>query len=192
MSHFSCWFPAFCICLIILCGPVVMYRWESWTIKKGWAPKNLCFQISVLEQTLENLLDCKEIKPVNPKGNQSWILIGRTDAEAETPNFGHLMWRTDSSEKTLMLGKIEVRGEGDYRGWNGWMASLTLWTWAWASSGSGWWTEKPGVLQSKGLQRVRHDRAAEHKTYYGDNFAIYTCIKSLCHTSETNNAVCQL
>ena len=64
----------------------------------------------VLEKTPESSLDCKEIQPVHPKGNQSWILIGRTDAEAETPYFGHLMWRTDSLEKTLMLGKIEGRG----------------------------------------------------------------------------------
>ena len=61
----------------------------------------------VLEETLESPLDCKEIQPVNPKGNQSWIIIGRTDAEAELQYFGHLMWRTDSFEKTLMLGKIE-------------------------------------------------------------------------------------
>ena len=61
----------------------------------------------VLEQTLESPLDCKEIQPVHPKGNQSWIFIGRTDGEAEIQYFGHLMWRTDSFEKTLMLGKIE-------------------------------------------------------------------------------------
>ena len=61
----------------------------------------------VLEKTLESLLDGKEIKPVNPKGNQPWIFIGRIDAETETSNFGHLMWRTDSFQKNLMLGKIE-------------------------------------------------------------------------------------
>ena len=61
----------------------------------------------VLEKTLESPLDCKEIQPVNPKGNLSWIFIERTDAEAETPYFGHLMWRADSLEKTLILGKIE-------------------------------------------------------------------------------------
>ena len=71
--------------------------------KEGWAPKNWCFWI-VLEKTLESSLDCKEIKPVNPKGNWSWIIIGRNDAEAETPYFGRLMWRADSLEKTLMLG----------------------------------------------------------------------------------------
>ena len=71
------------------------------------------------------------------------------------------MWRTDSFEKTLMLGKIEGGGEGDDRGWDGWMASLTQWTWVWATSGSWWWTGKPGVLQSTGLQRVRHDWVTE-------------------------------
>ena len=77
--------------------------------KESRVPKNWCFWTVVLEKILESLLDCKEIQPVSPKGNQSWMFIGRTDAEAETPMFGHLMWRTDSFEKTLMLGKIEGR-----------------------------------------------------------------------------------
>ena len=82
----------------------------------------------VLEKALESPLDCKEIQPVHPKGNQSWVFIGRTDVEAETPvYFGHLMLRTDSFEKTLMLGKIEGGGEGVNRGRDGWMASLTQW-----------------------------------------------------------------
>ena len=75
--------------------------------------------------------------------------------------FGHLMRRTDSFEKTLMLGKIEPRGEGDDRGWDGWMASLTRWTWVWASSGFWWCTGRPGVLQSMGSQRVGHDWVTE-------------------------------
>ena len=74
-----------------------------------WAPKNWCFWTVVLEKTLESPLDCKVIQPVHSKGNQSWIFNGRTDAEAETPYCGHLMWRTDSFEKTLMLEKIEGR-----------------------------------------------------------------------------------
>ena len=77
--------------------------------KEGWAPKNWCFWTVVLEKTLESPLDCKEIKPVSPKGNQPWIFIRRTDAEAKTPIFGHLMWRTDSLEMTLIWGKIEGR-----------------------------------------------------------------------------------
>ena len=75
--------------------------------------------------------------------------------------FGHLMRRTDFLEKTLMLGKIEAGGEGEDRGWDGWMASSTWWTWVWASSGSWWQTEKPGVLQSMGSQRVEHNLGSE-------------------------------
>ena len=77
----------------------------------------------------------------------------------ELQYFGHLMQRTDSFEKTLMMGK--AGGEGDDRGWDGWMASLTQWTWVWASSASWWWARKPGMLQSMGLQRVRHDWVTE-------------------------------
>ena len=87
--------------------------WEM-DYKDSWALKNWCFWTLVLEKTLESPLDCKEIKPVNPKENQSWIFIGRTDAEAETPILCHLMRRTDSFEKTLMLGKIEGSRR---RGW---------------------------------------------------------------------------
>ena len=84
---------------------VVMYGCESWTIKESWAQKNWCFLTVVLEKTLECPLDCKEIQPVNPKGNQSWIFTGRTDAETETP----ILWPPDAKNwligKTLMLGK---------------------------------------------------------------------------------------
>ena len=82
--------------------------------KESWVPKNWCFWAVVLEKTLEIPLDCKEAKPLNPRGNQSWIFIGRTDAEAEAPILWPLMWRTDLLEKTLMLGKIEGRRR---RGW---------------------------------------------------------------------------
>ena len=75
--------------------------------------------------------------------------------------FGHLMWRADSLEKTLMLGKIEAGEKGDDRRWDDWMASPTLWTWAWVISGSWWWTGRPGVLQLMGSQRVRHNWATE-------------------------------
>ena len=75
--------------------------------------------------------------------------------------FVHLMWGTDWLEKILMLGKLKAGGDGDDRGWDGWMASPTWWTWVWASSGSFWWTGWPGVLQSMGSQRVRHDWATQ-------------------------------
>ena len=92
--------------------PVVMYGCESWTIKKVEHWRTDAFELWCWRR-LANPLDCKEIKPINPKGNQSWIFIGRTDVETEAPVLGHLMQRTDSLEKTLMLGKIE---DGKRRG----------------------------------------------------------------------------
>ena len=103
----------------------------------------------------------REIKPVGPKGKQPWIFTGGTDAEAEAPMFGHLMWRSDSLEKTLMLERLRAGGEGDDRGWDGWMASPTRQTWVWVNSGSWWRTGRPGVLWLIGSQRVGHDWATE-------------------------------
>ena len=85
-----------------------VWMWEL-DCKESWAPKNWCFWTMMLEKTLKSPLKCKEIQLVHPKGNQSWIFTGRTDAETETPYFGHLMQRADSLEKTLMLGKIDGR-----------------------------------------------------------------------------------
>ena len=133
-----------------------VWMWEL-DYKERWAPKNWCFWTVVLEKTLESPLDCKEIQPVHPKGNESWIFIGRTDAEGETPLLGHLMRRTDSLEKTLELGKVEgrFRGGQQRRRWLEGITDLTdmslseLWEL--------WYTGKPGVLQSIGSQRVRDD-----------------------------------
>ena len=86
-----------------------VYMWELDYNKESWAPKKWCFWTVVLEKTLESPLDCKEIKPVHPKGNQSWIFIGWTDAETEVSISGHMMRRANSLEKILMLGKIEGR-----------------------------------------------------------------------------------
>ena len=100
------------------------------------------------------------IQPVNPKWNQSWIVSGRTDAEAEAPILWHLMQRTDL-KRPWCWERLKVGGEGDARGWDGWMASPTQWTWVWVNSGSWLWTQKPGALQSMGSQRVGYDWATE-------------------------------
>ena len=129
--------------------------------KESWALTNWCFWTVVLEKTLESPLDCKEIQPVNPKGNQSWIFIGRTDAETETPT----LWPPDA--KNWQLGKDPDAGK-DWKQEKkemtddemvGWHHRLN--GWVWASSGSWWWTGKPGVQQSMGLPRVRHDSVTD-------------------------------
>ena len=104
----------------------------------------------------------KEIQPVHPKGDQSWVFIGRTDVEAETP----ILWPPDT--KSWLIWKdpwywerLKAGGEGDDRGWDGWMASLTRWTWVWVDSGSWWWTGRPGVLWFMGSPRVRHNWVTE-------------------------------
>ena len=89
--------------------PVVMYVCESWTVKESWVLKNWCFWTVVLEKTPESPLDCKEIQPVHPKGDQSWVFIGRVMLKLKLQYFGHLMQRVDSLEKTLMLGGIGDR-----------------------------------------------------------------------------------
>ena len=106
-------------------------------------------------------LGLKEIQLVHSNGNQSWVFTGRTDAEAETP----ILWPPDA--KRWLLGKdwcwegLGAGGEGDNRGWDGWMPSPTRWTWVWVNSGSWWWTRRPGVLQFTGSQSVGHDWAIE-------------------------------
>ena len=122
--------------------PVVMYGCESWDYKESWALKNWCFWPVVLEKTLESPLDCKEIQLVYPKGDQSWVFIGRSDVEAETP----ILWPPDAKSwliwKDPDVGKrLKAGGEGDDRRWDGWMASLTQWTWVWVDFRSWWWTE---------------------------------------------------
>ena len=109
----------------------------------------------MLEKTLESPLDCKKIQPVHPKGDQSWVFIGRTDAEAETP----ILWPPDAKnwlirKKSWCWERLKTVGEGDR---DSWMAWPTQWTWVWASSRSSWWTGKLGVLQSMESQRVRHN-----------------------------------
>ena len=131
--------------------------WEL-DCEENWALKNWCFWTVVLEKTLESPLDCKEIQPVHPKRNESWVFIGRTDAEAETPIL------CPPHVKSWLIGKrlwcwagLGAGREGDDRGWDGWLASPTRWTWVWVDSGSWWWTGSPGVQRFMGWQRAGHD-----------------------------------
>ena len=122
--------------------------WELGYIE-SWAPKNWCFWTVALEKTLEGPLDCREIqqsilKEISPDYSLEGLML-----KLKLRYFGLLMWRTDSLEKTL--GRLKARGERDDRGWDDWMASPTQWTWVWISSGSWWWTRKPGVLGVHGV-----------------------------------------
>ena len=112
----------------------------------------------VLEKTLESPLDSKEIKSVNPNGNQLWIFIGRTDAGAEAPIFGHLMQRTNTLKKTVMLGKIEAGRKGNDRGWYGWMASLTH---SMDMNLSNFWE----IVEDRGTWHARGHEVAESQTW---------------------------
>ena len=96
------------------------------------------------------------LKEISPECSLEGLML-----KLKLQYFGHLMQTADSFEKTLILGRIWGGRKGDDRVWNGWMASPTRWTWVWVNSGSWWWTESPGVLQSMGSQRVRHDWATE-------------------------------
>ena len=143
-----------------------VWMWEL-DYKESWVTKNWCFWTVVLEKTLESPLDCKEIQPVYPEGNQSWIFIERTDSLSWNSN----ILATWCKELTHLKSPwcwdwLKVGGEGDDRGWDGWMASLTQWTWVWVGSGSCWWAGKSmEVLQSMELQRITHNLAIEHKFF---------------------------
>ena len=142
--------------------PVVMYGcgqvWMGY--KESWALKNWCFWTVVLEKTLESPSDCKEMQPIHPKGDQSWVFIGRTDVAAETPVFwpsnakSWLIWKDADAGKDW--GQEENGNtEDEIVRWHHWVNGHL--TWVWVDSGSWWWTGRPGVLQFMGSQRAGHD-----------------------------------
>ena len=140
--------------------PMVMYGCESWTVKKAE-----CWIIDAFELWCwRRLLRV----PWSPRKSNQCILkeishgysLEGLMLKLKLQYFGHLMRRADSLEKTLMLERLRA-GEGDDRGWDGWMASPTQWTWVWVDSRSWWWTGRPGVLRFIGSQRVGHYWATE-------------------------------
>ena len=133
-----------------------VWMWEL-DYKESWVPKNWCFWTVVLEKTLRVPWTVRRsnqsiLKEISPGCSLEGLIM-----KLKLQYFGHLMRRTDSFEKTLMLGKIEGRRRRGWQRIDGWIASLTPWTWVWVNSGSWWWTGRPGVLQSMGSQRVGHD-----------------------------------
>ena len=137
-----------------------VWTWEL-DYKEGWVPKNWCFWTVVLEKTLESPLDYKDIPLVHPKEISPGCSLEGLMLKLKLQSFGYLMWRADSFERPWCWKRLRAGGEGNDRGWDGWMASLTQWTRVWVNSGSWWWTGRPGVLQFMGSQRVGHDWATE-------------------------------
>ena len=141
--------------------PVVTCGCKSWIIEKAERGRINAFELWCWRRLFRDPWIAKRsnqsiLKEVSPEYSLEGLKLKRQ-------YFGHLIWRADSFEKTLVLKRLKAGGEGDDRGWDGWMASLTQWTWVWVSSGSWWWTGKPGVLQSLGSQSTGHNWATEQQ-----------------------------
>ena len=126
--------------------PVVIYGCESWTIKNAELQSIDAFALWCWRRLLRIPCTARRsnqsiVKEINPEYSLEGLKL-----KLKLQIYGHLMWKTDSFERTLMLGKIEVGGQGYDRGWDGWMASSTQWTWVWVNSRSWWWTRRPGML----------------------------------------------
>ena len=141
-----------------------VWMWEL-DYKESWVLKNWCFwTVLLLEKTIESPLDCKEIKPVNPTGNQPWNIHWKDWCWSWSSNT-LATWCKEPThwKRPWCWEKLRAGGEGDNRGWAHWMASLTRKTGVWASSRREWRKGKPGVLQSMGLKRVGRDWATEQQ-----------------------------
>ena len=140
--------------------PVVTYGCASWTIKKAEHQRIEAFELWFWRRLLRVPWTARRsnqsiLKEISPEYSLEGLML-----KLNLQYFGHLMQKTDSLEKTLMLGKIKGGRRGANR-WDGWMASLTGWTWVWASSGSWWWTGKLSMLQSMRSQIVRYNWVTE-------------------------------
>ena len=138
-----------------------MYGCESWTVKKAEQQRIDAFELWCWRRLLRVPWAARRsnqsiLKEISPGCSLEGLML-----KLKRQYFGHLMWRINSLEKAWCWERLRVGGEGDNRGWDGWMASLTWWTWVWEISGSRWWTGRPGVLQSMGSKRVRHDWGTE-------------------------------
>ena len=140
---------------------VVMYGRENWTIKKAKCWRIDAFEFWCWRRLLRVPWTARRFNKSIRKETSSEYSLEALMLKLKLQYFSHLMRRVNSLEKTLILGKIEGRKEGDNRGWDGCMASPTQWTWVWGNSRSWQWTGRPGMLQSMGLQRVGHDWATE-------------------------------
>ena len=139
-----------------------MYGCESWIVKKAECWRIDAFELWCWRRFLRVPSNARRTNQSTLKEISSGCSLEGLMLKLKLQYIGHLMWRADSFEKTLILGKIRAGGEGDNRGWDGWMVSPTQWIWVWVNSGSWWWTGRPGVLQSMRLQsRTRLSNCTE-------------------------------
>ena len=141
--------------------PVVMYGCESWTVNKAERWRIDAFESWYWRRLLRVPWTARRANQSILKEISSGISLEGMMLKLKLQYFGHLMRRVDSWKRPWCWEGLGTRGEGDDRGWNSWMASLTPWTWVWVNSGSWWWTGRPGVLQFVGSQRVGHDWVTE-------------------------------
>ena len=137
--------------------PAVTYRCESWTINKAEHQRVDAFGLWCWRRLLRvpwTVRRCNQsiLKEISPEYSLEGLIL-----KLKLQYFGHLIWRMTHWKRSWRWERLKAGGEGNDRGWDGWMASLTWWTWVWVSSGSWWWTGKPGMLQSMGSQKVGHD-----------------------------------
>ena len=141
------------VCLVeVMVFLVVMYGCESWIIKKAECQRIDAFELWCWRRLLRVPWTAKRSNQSTIQEIIPWCSLEGLMLKLKLQYFGHLMQRTDSLERPWCWERLKAGGEGDDRGWDGWMASLTQWTWVWASSGSWWWTWKPGMLQCMGSQ----------------------------------------
>ena len=146
------------VCLVKAMGfPVAMYGCESWTIKKDECQRIDAFEMWCWRRLLRVPWTTRRsnqsiLKEISPEYSSEGLML-----KLKLQYFGHLMWRTDYLKRPWCWERLKAAGEGNSRGWDGWMASLTRWTWVWVKSWSWWWTGRPGVLWFMGSQRVGHD-----------------------------------
>ena len=141
--------------------PVVMCGCESWTVKKAECRRIDAFELWCWRKLLRVPWTARRSSQYILKEIRPGISLEGMILKLKLHYFSHLMLKVDSLEKTLMLGGIGAGGEGDDRGWDGWMASPTRWTWVWVNSGSWWCTGRPGMLRFMGSQRAGRDWATE-------------------------------
>ena len=169
--------------------PVVLYGCESWTMKKAECPRIDAFELWGWRRLLRGPWTAKRSnksilrKSVLNIHWKDWCWSWNSNTLANQCK------KLTQWKKPWCWERLKAEGEGNDRGWHGWMASPTQWTWVWVGSGSWWWTGRPGVLQSMGLQRVRHDWATELNWYIYSLIALKCCV-SFCWCNKVNHYMC--